>query len=104
MVLEILPNLVGRNAGLIALKHPAIRIDQELGEVPGNVAAFGARLPRLEITVQVAGTRPVDLDLLEHRKVRVVAGRGELEDFRVRARLLPAELVARKAEHRHLTF
>src|SRR5215213_1017024 len=42
----------------------------------------------------------VDIDLGEHRKRHVIPGFAELLDLFGIARLLPAELVAGKAEHR----
>src|SRR6476660_9216398 len=42
----------------------------------------------------------VDVDLGEHRKRHVILGFAELRDLSGDARLLPAKLVAGKAEHR----
>src|SRR5215471_682786 len=47
--------------------------------------------------------RAVDLDLLEERERHAVVHRAELADLLGRAGLLPAELVAGKADHREPT-
>ena len=44
--------------------------------------------------------RAVHFDLRAQRKRHVIADRAEAHDLRFRARLLRAELVARKADHR----
>ena len=53
----------------------------------------------LEQAVQRRRVVTVDVDLGEHREVDVELRRHELEDLRLGARLLLAELVAREAEH-----
>ena len=81
-----------------ALDDVALSIDEELFEVPGDVATVA--LLALQPGVQVACRIAVDVDLVEHREGDVVRAGGELEDLGVGAGLLPTELVAREGEHR----
>src|SRR3546814_3432330 len=53
----------------------------------------------LERAEQRIGAVAIDLDLGEDREGNVVGQRAETGDFRGIARFLPAELVARKAQH-----
>jgi len=75
-------------------------IDEELLKVPRNLRAVTrAGLLLLEPLVERRSTVAVDIDLGEHRKVDVIFRRCELDDFRVGARLLTAELVAREGQN-----
>lgn len=74
-------------------------VDEELLEVPRDVAGFGgAGLFGAQPLIQIAGTVAVDVDLGEHREVGVVFRRGELEDLAIGAGLLRPELITRKGE------
>src|ERR1035441_1738437 len=74
--------------------------DQELLEIPLDVTRFARRIGHgRQLGVDRVPARPVDLDLLEHRKGHPVGSRAELADLLRGARLLPAELVAGEADH-----
>ena len=80
--------------------HGARAIDEELLEVPcDRIVVGGTWLLAAQPFVQVACTVAIDLDLGEHREVRVVLRRGELEDLGVGAGFLRPELVTRKSEN-----
>src|SRR3546814_11880355 len=75
-------------------------IDEEFGEIP--LDRLRAEQPRrliLERAEQRIGAVAIDLDLGEDREGNVVGQRAETGDFRGIARFLPAELVARNAQH-----
>jgi hypothetical protein len=69
-------------------------------EVPRDVAcrAFGVGGSR-QLLVHGVPVLPVHIDLLEQRERHAVGGGAELLNLLGRARLLPHELVARKADH-----
>jgi len=99
MLLEQLSDFLGRRRRTTTREHRAIAADQELREVPGDVlVALLVRMAVLQELVEIAGSVSVYLDLREHREVDVVLGADEVQDLFVAARLLGAELVARKAE------
>ena len=79
-------------------RHWRAAADQELGEIPADVAGERRILARQHHVKRMA-VRAVDFELVEHRKGHVVFAGAELFDLRVRARLLAAKLVARKTEH-----
>src|SRR5262245_49351647 len=88
-----------RHRGLKALDDLAVRTDQELGEIPLDVARKGGIRSR-ELGIERVAVGAVDLDLVEQREGHIVLGRAELLDLLVGPGLLGAELVAGEAEHR----
>src|SRR6266581_2542568 len=93
--------VVGLGAGAEPGRHGAVGAHQELLEVPLDVAGLAVRVRhRGELVVDGVPPGPVDLDLLEHGEGDPVGRRAELGDLVGRAGLLPAELVAREADHR----
>src|SRR5215207_3945766 len=79
----------------------AVGGDDEFFEVPTNVARLAARIcDRRERLVDFVAARSVDFDLLGDRERDAVVRRAELLDLLGAARLLTAELVARKSDHR----
>src|SRR5262245_55582617 len=88
------------DARVEARPHAAVLPDQELGEVPLDVAgAVGLRLLAREPGVERRAIGAVHLDLREHREGDAVARLAERLDLGLGPRLLPPELVAREAEH-----
>ena len=80
--------------------HLARAINQEFGEIPFDRRAQQSGFFVLEILIQRVRVVAIDVDLGEHRKGHgIVAGAEFLDLLRV-ARLLAAELVAWKSEHR----
>src|SRR5689334_23433324 len=78
----------------------AVRADQELLEVPPDVAGVALGVGRVDQpVVERVPAGPVDLDLLGHREGHTVGRAAELGDLVGRARLLATELVARHPEH-----
>src|SRR5690606_22274889 len=78
----------------------AILADQELLEVPANLAAAGwLGVDRGQFLVKGGGVFAVHVDLFQQREVDPVSGRAEFGDFFRRPRLLAAELIARHADH-----
>src|SRR5262249_4616203 len=85
----------------IALLHLPIAANEEFGEIPFD--RFGAEKTALfifKVLVKRVRIRPIDVDLGEHWKGHVISGRTEILDLVGIARLLLAELIARKAQHR----
>jgi hypothetical protein len=98
---ELLSDFLGCDLWPEAPHDRSGSIDQELGEVPGDVLlAFLVRLLGLEELIELTGPVAVDLDFGEHRKIDVVLRLGEFQDLGVGSGLLGAELVARKGENR----
>src|SRR5690606_1945751 len=96
---DVLFDGVGGVGRRIALYHLAILVHQELGEVPlDRLAAKNARRFLLEVLVERMRVITIDVDLAEHREADAVVQLAELADFRLAARLLLAELVAREAK------
>jgi hypothetical protein len=92
-------DLLGRRRRREAGDDGTVAVDEELLEVPRDVGAVAvAGLLRREELVELARSRPVDLDLREQRERDAVGRGGELEDLGVGAGLLPAELVARETQ------
>src|SRR5665213_2497644 len=99
-LLDVRRNRIRRVVGRIALQHAALAVDQALGEVPlDGLAAEEPRLLRLEELIQRRRGVAVDVDLREHRETHVIREVAELRDLGIRARLLLAELIARKAQY-----
>src|SRR5690606_25382989 len=91
---------LGLHGWRMSRQHASVATDQELGEVPlDRIDPEQATLLALEPGPQRMRTRAVDLDLGEHREIDAVVERAEGPDPGLVARLLVAELVARKAEH-----
>ncbi len=87
----------GRDRGTEPLDDVAIAVDQELLEVPGDVARVSvAGLFSAEPLIQLARAVAVDFDLAEDGEGGVVLGGRELEDLGIGARLLLSELIARE--------
>ena len=84
----------------VAPDHLARPVDQEFGEIPFDRRAEQARFLVLQIVEQRMRVAAVDVDLGEHRKRHVILAFAERLDLLGVARLLRAELVAGKAEHR----
>ena len=84
----------------IARDHPALAVDQKLGEIP--LDAFGAEhagrgsLEEGEDRMRVFA---IDIHLGEHREADIVVEAAEFADGSLVARFLRAELVAGKAQH-----
>ena len=98
--LDVFGELLGLLAGRIAAQHSKLPVDQELGEIPlDHLRAQEAGRVLFESLKQPMGVRAVDLDLCEHRERHVVLVGAKLADCSLVARLLMAELVARKSEH-----
>ena len=88
------------SSATIGLNRAALRVDEELLEVPADVAVVAVGVgDRRQLLVDRVPAGAVDLDLLEHRERHAVARRAERGDLLGAARLLAAELVAREAEH-----
>lgn len=93
-------DLRGRRRRIAGDGQP-VRIHQKLGEIPCDVLFAGfVRLLSFQPAVKVTGASAVDLDFCEHRKIDLVAGSRELENFSLRSRFLSAELVAGKCQNR----
>ena len=76
-------------------------VDEKLGEVPGDVLfTLGVRLSRLEHLIKRTGAITIHFDFGEQRKIGVVIGCGEFENFTVASRLLSTKLVARESQDR----
>src|SRR4051812_9764609 len=98
--LDVLGQRRGSVLRCIALHHPAILADQELGEVPlDRLDAEQARGFRRQPLVQRVRVAAVDVDLGHHREAHAVVALAELADLRIAARILRAELVAGEADH-----
>src|SRR5258706_5968840 len=81
-------------------QHLAVAPDQELLEVPLNVAGLAVGVGDLgQLRIQGVPTWPVDVNLGEQRERDPVVHRAELADLLRRAGLLLAELVAREPGH-----
>src|SRR5260221_9810639 len=81
-------------------QHLAVAPDQELLEVPLNVAGLAVGVGDLgQLRIQGMLSLPVDDDLGEQRERDPVVHRAELADLLRRAGLLLAELVAREPGH-----
>src|SRR3954466_1968940 len=94
--------LLGRR---ISLADLAVAADQELGEVPlDRLDAEQAGLLALQPLPQRMRIRAVDLDLGHHREADAVVELAEGRDLVVAARVLVAELVARKADDHQAAF
>src|SRR5947209_9519125 len=74
-------------------------IDQEFGEIPFDGWTEQAEFLVLQVFEQRMRAIAIDVDLDKHRKRDPIVACAELLDLRRVARLLAAELVARKAEH-----
>ncbi len=86
--------------GSISLDDRPRTINQELGEIPGDVLiALFVGLFRFQKFVEITRAVAVDLDLREHRELHIVGRCGELQNLRVGSRLLRAELIAGKGEN-----
>ena len=93
--------VVGLDRGVEPRHHAAVGVEDELLEVPGDVAGAALLVGGLrELVVQRVPALAVHLDLLGHRERDAVGGRAELRDLVGAARLLATELVARKADDR----
>src|SRR5690349_13264444 len=98
--LDVLLDARGGIGRAVAAHHFAVARDEELREVPlDRLRPHQARRFALHPVVERARALAVDLDLLEHRESDVVVQLAEVGDFLGIARLLRAELVARKAEY-----
>jgi KUP system potassium uptake protein len=84
----------------VALQHPALAIDQELGEVPlDRLAAKQAGLFRLEVLVHRRRIVAIHVDFREQRKRHAVVDLAELRDLVLGPGFLRTELVARESQH-----
>src|SRR5215472_11332566 len=89
----------GRIVGGEPLDHLAVLADQELGEVPlDRPCAEDARRFGCEPLPEWRRLGAVDVDLAHHRERHAVVQLAERCDLVVRAGILGAELVARKAD------
>src|SRR3954454_490982 len=98
-LLDVGGDPLGRRGRAVALADGAVPADQELGEVPLDRAAHhpGPLLAKpLEERVRLVA---VYVDLLEERERDAVVLLAERADLLGATGLLPAELVAREAEH-----
>src|SRR2546421_146479 len=87
------PVFPGRGLRGIALEHLAVAADQELLEVPADVARDTGPTGGEE-SVHGMAIRAVHLELGAQGKADVVRGPAELNDLRLTARLLLTELIA----------
>src|SRR4051794_17542217 len=91
--------VVGCHHGRVAGDDLAVGRDEELLEVPADVAVVALHIGRPgELGIERMAAGAVHVDLLEHRERDAVVERAELLDLVGRARLLAAELVAREPE------
>src|SRR5580698_4853882 len=89
----------------IAAQDAKLPVDQELCEIPlDRLRAQETACFLFERLEQRMGVRAVDFDLGEHRERHVVLVGAELLDRSLVARLLMAELVARKAKYGEATL
>src|SRR5687768_6906300 len=81
-LLDVRPHVLRRDLRSEPRHDVALPVDEELLEVPRDVA-LGAltRLLGLQPVVELTCFVAVDLDLREHREVRLVLRRGELPDL-----------------------
>ena len=90
---------LGVDGGPEPVDHLAVGGDQELLEVPLDVAGVALGVGRLgQLLVEGMALLAVDIDLLGDGEGDAVGGRAEGGDLVRRPRLLAAELVARHAE------
>src|SRR6267143_317585 len=82
----------------VALQNPAIAADEELLEVPADVAGDAAVL-RSEEAVERVAVGAVHLQLRAQREAHLVVGAAEGGDFRLTAGFLRGELVAWEPHH-----
>ncbi len=76
-------------------------VDEKFGEIPGDVLfTLVVRLSRLEHLIKRTGAITIHFDFGEQRKIGVVIGCGEFENFTVASRLLCTKLVARESQDR----
>src|SRR5580698_9378030 len=86
--------------GLKASKHAAVLPDEELVEVPFDVAGkLRVGLGAGEERKEWVDARTLDLDLREHVEFHVEPSRAKVLDLLVRSWLLRAELVCGESEH-----
>src|ERR1700742_2685839 len=91
--------VVGGYFGVVAGEDLAFGADEELGEVPGDVAwAVGGGVLGGQELVERRLLRAFDVDLGEERERDVVVGLAEGLDLGFAARLLRAEVVAGERE------
>src|SRR5581483_1683332 len=88
-----------RRGRRVAPDHLARTVNQEFGEIPFDRRTEQPGFFTPKVLIQRMGVIAVDLDLVEHRKADRIVRRAKFADLRSAARLLPAELVAGKAEH-----
>lgn len=82
----------------IAGENFAVFANQEFGEIPANVrVAIVTGLSRFKIVVQLTSVAAIHLYLGKHRKVDVVFGLGEFENFFIAAWFLGTKLVTGKS-------
>src|SRR5262249_50777217 len=89
--------VLGPGLGRVAVQHASVAPDQELLEIPADVAG-DAGLGRGEKAVQRVSLRAVHLEFRAHREAHAVRRAAEALDLGRAARLLAAELVAGKAD------
>src|SRR3990167_8474739 len=88
-----------RSAAAEVGHDPAIAVDQVLVEVPARrLAGF-----RRQALVQGRGLGTFHVDFFEHGEFDAVSQRAELLDLFLAARVLPHEVVGRKAQHGEAT-
>src|SRR5271170_2455957 len=71
----------------VALEHPAVAADEELLEVPADVAGHAAARGGEELVDRVA-VGAVDVDFPTERKGHIVGAAAEADDLSLAARLL----------------
>src|SRR5690606_33169649 len=92
---------------LLGRKAPhdiALRVDQELGEVPLDGFGKSAVALRLEVLVERVSSVAIDLDLGVHGEAHAVVLLAKLANLLGAAGLLRAELVAGESEHGQSPF
>src|ERR1700756_2296910 len=82
----------------VALEHPAVATDEELLEVPADVAG-NAGVSCGEETIDRVSVGTVHLELGAQREAHVVGAAAEGGDLRLAPRLLPGKLIAGEADH-----
>src|SRR6267143_825357 len=90
--------VLGLGLRWVALQNPAVAADEELLEVPADVAGDAAVLRGEEVVERVA-VGAVHLELRAQREAHLVVGAAEGGDLRLAAGFLRGELVAWEPHH-----